>query len=183
MIASSQNCFQILSFCLESMGFKEPNEILDLNVIMTSTDISENFIDIACLNWSESHSRFASSAHESLFSLKNSSSHGWNRSRHTSSIKRRATRIWVVLDVSQVVVSSWQENVKELVIVEGTILGGVELCNDFLTVIKSDIIDQIVLHEFEHLFSSDFSVFSGIENFKKGSLILCELSHMWEYLS
>ena len=57
-------------------------------------------------------------------------------------------------------------------------MGGVKLCNDFLTVIKGDIIDQIVFHELEHFLSGDFAVLSGVENFEESSLVLCELSHV-----
>ena len=50
MITSSQNSLQVLSFGLETIHIEEPDQILNLNVIMTSANISEDFVDISGMN-------------------------------------------------------------------------------------------------------------------------------------
>ena len=80
--------------------------------------------------------------------------------------------------MSQVVVSSWKENVQELVVVQGSVHTGVKLSYDVSAVFFCCTMNQVVLKELQDLCGSELSIFGRVENFEERSLVHGKLSHV-----
>lgn len=146
-----------------------------------SADLLKDLEKLTIIFLRESHSGISSPLNKLLFSLQNTSSHRCHAGGHALSLS--VAWIWVVLNISEIVVSGWKEDVQELIEAKSTVQVGVELGNDLLAVTDSGVLHEVVLEESQDFIWGQLSIFGGVKDVEKGSLVRCELSHVRENLA